>query len=918
MSINEIKSKLNRIATLERNLKNLIIDLEMMNKDWDINFILDFEFIMDYFLNYILSPYASEKYINFLVFDYLSNNKHLYKYVWISPYMYEYREFITFLISKMHQYLKADRGIADDGLTYIAKDISKIIAKCESKGGKCEEEIEDNMQKIMDYLKEHFLNLYLVASSLLSGGRDKVNWLKESLKAVMEKEEDLWKGFVDWEFNENINRKFLENIEKNKFINCIYKKFQELRPQKENSNLVDAIAIDYVVNLNNWFLKKEYKRTAMIISGAPSMNKVLSELNLPYKNAPDPACKYFNEVINSLKSKIWEDLYEESDYTYYLDTGYDINKLLRSPSFFRIFLFIDYGDTDLGNSENIFNMKYILERAKDTLNSFSSKIQGLEDVVGYELHDFNSLLKTEKKFLKEIESKIEDVGKILDRIERFTNELYSLNLVRFQRANGLTKIVSNYAITSVNKHRQLDILLKILDFIAGKDINDQIVKIFTDILDNQAKEVISSLLTAYSELNPQLSFWSPPEREYYELLRYQFRRLRGIPWSIKFTEKEISENIKKLDDALSKFSENDSIENLIKINEALFDLKKLLSKNREKKGDEYDLLSYLLMYVYGEYDDIVNSIDSGYHTDRLRMNKYNCECILEIELIYILSKLKLLEGARLGERRRGGFNFDLYLLGLISGLDSLYKQLQKAYKKFSEVSPKELDTRVENLLGVIKLKVCNLYLKSENLVKKENFLDIIRLSDEHFQKTISYFEKTGEFNLKSAIKGKIWQYIIAQNNYIYLQIIKSKFRICKNYQLDVELNWEDLKHRVEFLENLENYETKGQSKRNLFEQEHFYEVFETLSEFYLMSFIMNKNNLEFKKSFDYLEKSKEILCKNYDLLDKFQVRQTDLKILSRLKNDIETRLEIYSDLGNKLKKNHPDFVNEVIEKLFCV
>ena len=459
--------------------------------------------------------------------------------------------------------------------------------------------------------------------------------------------------------------------------------FQEVRG-KWLSDIRDSKAIEIVCALNEAFAKENKNKRIFLISDAPSMYKVLN-------------WDITGQVGDEYKEKLREKEYPVG----IVELAAEEIRLLREIEVFLVFL-LHRESSHAKTLEKIRDSKAIVDGYFALEDKFSE--------IGKfcEMFDYACNICEPPKECK-------DLLQQFSRAIGFYENLQNMELLKREKRDMIMKPYEIFLDANVSLEKSVR---NIVDFLVNKsDSFEKMVSNEKRRFEEEFDKLVSNIQRNAKDISKGLFLG----------MGYRLARIGGIPYRIKF-RKEISNLISDLIRAVFKEEGSVDIEEIKSKSKLLME-----SCDNPEMGEDRYLLSAVLCYCYGRYDEAIWIAE-----DRLKEEG----CKLRSEYIYVktISYLNL----AIEQGNKGAFR----------------RALKEARGAYNEYGVKKADLRFFNLKAVVILE------GSENSLKKDiNMDEAIDLLWEALEK----MEKP------SSIKkhGKDLKFTLI-NNYVYGIVLKDR------------------------------------------------------------------------------------------------------------------------------------------------
>ena len=553
----EFEKMWNVLSIYRHDIERVKADLELLEEGWRMHFAIDF-----YQLYKFLHPqeepsrdgFEQEVWMRAAGAFIFSGEKGAL--ILLPPYILELRNYITHLmeivrkIEEKFQY----KDLLEESDRKKLEEARKIY----SEGGTLPENL---MNELIDLINIKFPNIY----KLISGGfRNEIAKIDELFK-----KKRILAATVYWDKDRDVLNLIQEEEQKSLRDSRWYSSFWELRPQVNHitNNLNDAKAIQIIMALNNYFREKNRKEVVYLISDARTMDKVLN-----WDNYDE-----INWIENNHPLGIIKDLGEHRNI-----------RILRTSKSFLTYL-LGRGTSENGQEER----REIIEN----LTTWQKEIYRLTSIHVMIREEFSLCVEKCNNPGKELQCLL-----IQEKIKKLEEEYKKTTLFKLisQSRQLFEPYIGKFAEEYNKNEKNIEDMKNLIDFLMLEKVDfEKKIKQEIEKLDAGVNE---ALLKLRKDVVMVLSL------ESLKRMTYKLRRLRGIPYRIKFENPTTKESLREffhLMDECSREPYTRNEEKSFRIVQKKWE-RLLRLADDESLGLESKLLLAVIFFCYRFYDYVIS------------------------------------------------------------------------------------------------------------------------------------------------------------------------------------------------------------------------------------------------------------------------------------------------------------------------
>lgn len=555
--------EINRAYTINRDeIEKVKTDFEMMIDGWNINFAVDFFQIHNFLHPKREKTGDTEKehkiWLRAAGTFLFSELEEVQRTFILPPHLNEFKNHLIhlkreLLLIKEKHFVKEEHPHED----FLEEDEREMLEEAKEIYSKGEQLSEKLMNEILDLINAKFLSLYKLVSGRFRNEIAEINDLFDNKRI------STVTGCWDKDVVDLVQKEAQKSVRKFNWYNG----FKEVRPRNSiiASNVRDARAIQIIIAMNEFFREKDRKEVVYIVSDAESMEKVLNW-----------------DKFDDLNWK------EEENPLGIIKVGeYNNIRILRDSRSFLVYLL------NRSKSENK------QERRKKIIENLTARQKELDRLAA-----IRGMIKDEFALCRE---KCDDpqrekhCRKIQDKIEKFEREYKKTNLFKMisQSRELLEPYISQFRGAQDRDMADLEDVESLIDFLLlEKEDFEKRIREKTEELETKINRTLSSLR---SDIVRGLSFDS------FRKMNYKLRRLRGIPYQIKFENAVIKDSLKEFSKLMDTYSEELHPKKKEEISKDIRDKWKEILEltENESLGLENRLLLALVLFSYKFYHDVI-------------------------------------------------------------------------------------------------------------------------------------------------------------------------------------------------------------------------------------------------------------------------------------------------------------------------
>lgn len=541
-------------------IENIKDDLELLEEGWKIHFALDFYQIYSFlhpkkesYNRNELEHEVGLRAASAFIFSELEEMKQPFI---LPPYVIELRNHLIYLKEEMLK-MREERQYE----YLLGESDRKKLEKAKKIYGEGGILHKDLMNEIVNLIDSKFPRLYRLISGEFGDEIAVTHYLLKNKRILV---------FTEyWDKDRDILDLIQEENRKSVEGSRWYYGFRARRLGRSmiTKNVRDARAIQIVMAMNEFFREENRKEVVYLVSDARTMEEVMNwdkfdELNWRIEEHP-------LGIIENLR------------------TYKDVRVLRSSRSFLAYLL-------NRGESE------YKEERRRETIRKLTTRQKELGKLAA-----IRAMIVDE---FEECKEKCDDPGreqqcqKIQEKIKEFEEESKKTNLYKLiSQSKQLLEPYVNQFIKIKDQDEEItkDVISLIEFLIMEKEDFEEKIREETEKLDADIDQILSTL---QRDIVRALSFKS------FRKMTYKLRRLRGIPYKIKFKDETIKNSLKRFFDLMDEYSkksqEEIEEEKFRDIREKWEEILKLTED--ESLGIENRLLLAIILFSYKFYHEVIS------------------------------------------------------------------------------------------------------------------------------------------------------------------------------------------------------------------------------------------------------------------------------------------------------------------------